>query len=168
MAGGVSSTCDVTMKAWPPTQRGTRGRRGPRARLAQDLQIWKSPHSTQLCQTPPGPARVRWRGKPSPRCARGAAAAAGRREASYLGGLTPSPPPQPRTHNSIPASRSCPLHSVTFPSLVVPATCPVAMVTISGWTARLRREAQVEGTQGVRRGGRDDSSPEPLQQQPQL
>lgn len=30
----------------------------------------------------------------------------------------------------------------TLPSFVVPATCPVAMVTISGWTARLRVKEQ--------------------------
>lgn len=40
---------------------------------------------------------------------------------------------------------------VTFPSLVVPATCPVAMVTISGWTARLRRErTDGQGSVGAR------------------
>lgn len=30
--------------------------------------------------------------------------------------------------------------SLTLPSLDVPATCPVAMVTMSGWMARLQRE----------------------------
>ena len=29
---------------------------------------------------------------------------------------------------------------LTFPSLDVPATCPVAIVTLSGWTARLKRD----------------------------
>lgn len=44
------------------------------------------------------------------------------------------------TQDATPVCQSCFLHSVTFPSFVVPATCPVAMVTISGWTARLKRE----------------------------
>ena len=64
----------------------------------QDLPTWKSPHSTQLCQTPPGPAHVRWRGKPSPRCARGAAVAARKGEVCYVGGAElPVPLPRPRS-----------------------------------------------------------------------
>lgn len=63
------------------------------------------------------------------------------------GGPAACPPP-PKTPL---VSWFCPRHSVTFPSLVVPATCPVAMVTISGWTARLRRErTDGQGSEGAR------------------
>lgn len=59
--------------------------------------------------------------------------------------------PAPRHPKTPLVSWSCPLHSVTFPSLVVPATCPVAMVTISGWTAKLKRErTDGQGSVGAR------------------
>lgn len=61
----------------------------------QDLRIWKSPHSTQLCQTRPGPAHVKWREKLSPRRARGVAVAAGKR--GLLPGVAQLPAPQDPT-----------------------------------------------------------------------
>lgn len=70
--------------------------------------------------------------------------AARKKEACYLGG---GPAVCPHPHPT-PVSKSCPLQSVTFPSLVVPATCPVAMVTISGWTARLRERTDGQGSVG--------------------
>lgn len=48
---------------------------------------------------------------------------------------------------SISPSVQCPLPTDTLPSFVVPATCPVAMVTISGWTARLGAERQSKSIQ---------------------
>lgn len=48
---------------------------------------------------------------------------------------------------SISPSVQCLLPMDTLPSFVVPATCPVAMVTISGWTARLGAERQRKSIQ---------------------
>lgn len=76
-----------------------------------------------------------------------------RKETGLLpGGAQLPAPPRPT-----PVSWPCPLHSVTFPSLVVPATCPVAMVTISGWTARLQRE-RTDGQVSVGARGTQDPS----------
>lgn len=88
--------------------------------------------------------------------------AARKKEARYLGAGAPVCP----HHHPTPVSRCLPLQSVTFPSFVVPATCPVAMVTISGWTARLRERTDGQGSGGGRglRAAWDPSQSRPMSQ----
>ena len=45
---------------------------------------------------------------------------------------------------NIPQVMNIPPTRITLPSLEVPATCPVAMVTMSGWMAKLKKETGSE------------------------
>lgn len=110
LPGGMAYTCDITVKAWPPSQRS----RWEAAILAPEFG---------------GEGQVR-----------------------VGAGLTDlEKPTQHTARSNTPRPSTCKVERETesqmrtwggsgFPSLVVPATCPVAMVTISGWTARLTGE----------------------------